>query len=109
MKTSVKQYQDLSLDELSKVKQMRDVVSQQKAVQSPRLGSVADASITRSQAQGPPNLISYPEQPQTLPKEMQEPQPACIGLNLPSNTSGVISVWTITPVIPSGKHYIIIH
>lgn len=36
---------------------------------------------------------------------MQEPQPACIALNLSSNTLGLVYVWTITPATPSGKYH----
>lgn len=83
---------------------MGDVLLQQKAVQSPRLGGVLPTPPSQ-QVQGPPNLISYPEQHQTLSKEVQEPQPACMGLNLPSDTLGLVYVWTITPVTPSEKYH----
>lgn len=70
---------------------MRDMLLQPKAVQSPRLGRVLPTPLTSTsqEVQRLTNFTSYPEQHQTLHKEAQEPQPACVGLNLPSSTSGL--------------------
>lgn len=61
--------------------------------------------MPRGQVQGPPNLISYPDQHHTIPKAVQEPQIACTGPDLASSISGLVYVWTVTPKAPSGKHH----
>lgn len=104
VKNCLKQHQDLSRDELSEVEQMRDEIcalATESCAEPPARQSAANTSTsTHQEVQGLPNLISYPEQHQTLSKEVQEPQPACLGLNLPSSTSGLFMSGPQHPLLP---------
>lgn len=64
--------------------------------------------MSRGQVQGPLNLISYPDQHQTLPKEVQEPQTACTGPDLTSSTSGLVYVWIVIDKFPLRKASLLI-